>query len=469
MSRERTDGRNWLLIACMRALCYAGLFGLFFGLMAINNWTLYHLSRTSAVVLLTYACMTAAMRSAYGGYEIGRKKTKPIVCGMALGAVCTDLITYLALEIMNTNANKNASLQLFGEDFPYLLACIALQIVFLAVMVDRGNALYFRLHPPKRCLVILGSREERAAVEQKIGRYKKQWRVTDVALFDAPNLTARIERAEVVFLADVPEENRLALMRACYSLHRDVLCKAQLQDVMTVNARQVIVDDSPYLEMDYHKVSYGQRLVKRCMDVGVSALAMLVLSPLWALIALRIKMEDGGPVIYRQERATLDGRVFVIWKFRTMRADKKDHPGGEISARVNDERITRVGRLLRRLRLDETPQLVNIIRGDMSLVGPRPEMLENVDRYKHLLPAFVYREKMKAGLTGLAQIEGRYNTTPEDKLMLDLMYIESFSLWGDVKLLLRTLTVLFKKDSTQGYDAPTRAKKSGEGTSRAEG
>ena len=155
-------------------------------------------------------------------------------------------------------------------------------------------------------------------------------------------------------------------------------------------------------------------------------------------------------MIFRQKRMTVGGRVFTISKFRTMQpsAAKEEHP---VPVGESDERITRVGRVLRRFRLDELPQFWNILRGDMTLVGPRPEMLENIERYKRELPAFAYREKMKAGLTGYAQIEGRYNTTPEDKLMLDLMYIENFSMWEDVKLIFRTLTVFFKPDSTKGF------------------
>ena len=126
----------------------------------------------------------------------------------------------------------------------------------------------------------------------------------------------------------------------------------------------------------------------------------------------------------------------------------------QVSTAINDPRITKVGRVLRRFRMDEIPQFFNVLMGEMSLVGPRPEMISNINRYKSQLPDFVYREKMKAGITGYAQIEGRYNTTPEDKLMLDLMYIESFSVWLDVKLLMRTVTVLFRHDSTQGFAAP---------------
>ena len=182
---------------------------------------------------------------------------------------------------------------------------------------------------------------------------------------------------------------------------------------------------------------------------GVIPLILLLLSPLMAIIALLIHYEDGGKVIFRQSRMTIGGRNFTIYKFRTMKEHFEGLP--QSSATEDDPRITRVGRVLRRTRLDELPQFWNILRGDMTLVGPRPEMLDNVEKYKSQMPTFVYREKVKAGLTGYAQIEGKYNTVPEDKLMLDLMYIEHFSLFNDMRLLFRTLTVLFRKDSTEGF------------------
>lgn len=284
---------------------------------------------------------------------------------------------------------------------------------------------------------------------EKIGRYALQWKVEAAMLCTDPDVEARMADYDVIFLATMPEEAKMRLLRRCYDLRRDVISQAQLQDIMLSNARQIVVDDAPFLEMEYGKITLGQRIAKRLMDVGVSLLVLVVFAPFLALIALCIHLEDGGPAIFRQKRMTVNGRTFSICKFRTMTV----HDGSvkQVSATRNDQRITRVGAVLRRFRLDELPQFWNILKGDMTLVGPRPEMLENVEKYKRQLPAFAYREKMKAGLTGYAQIEGRYNTTPEDKLMLDLMYIESFSLWVDVKLLFRTLTVFFKSDSTEGF------------------
>ena len=265
-----------------------------------------------------------------------------------------------------------------------------------------------------------------------------------------PDLEARIQKADVVFLARVPEGVKFALLKMCYDDRKDVMSKAQLQDIMLCNARPASVDDAAFLEMEYNKSTLFQRAAKRAGDILISALCLLITSPLMLIISILINAEYGGPVIFRQSRLTVNGRAFSIRKFRTM-VPNASGPEFQLPSLEHDPRVTRIGAFLRRWRLDELPQFINILLGDMSLVGPRPEMMSNVIRYKMELPSFVYREKMKAGLTGYAQIEGRYNTSAEDKLMLDMMYIESFSIWLDIKLLLRTFTVLFKADSTEGF------------------
>lgn len=225
---------------------------------------------------------------------------------------------------------------------------------------------------------------------------------------------------------------------------------------MVSNGKQLIVDDAPFLEITAAHMTLNQRIIKRLMDLCISGLALVVLSPLMLLIALCIRLEDGGPAIFRQRRVTIRGRVFTIYKFRTMRQDACAQ-ATQHSAAKGDPRITRVGRWLRRFRLDELPQLANIFRGDMTLVGPRPGNAGKCGKIQVTAPGLCLPGKVKAGLTGYAQIEGKYNTTPEDKLMLDLMYIESFSIWLDIKLLFRTLTVFFRADSTEGFDEETPA------------
>lgn len=448
--------RSALLLSFFRLITYGCLFCLFFGLMSIHNWYLLNPSRTLATTLLTFVSMAVVMNAVYGGYAVGKKKSKPVISSMSLAIIATDVITYLQLQIMNVNEDNNDHLVLFGEDFPLLLLCMLLQVLVITFWVRLGNNMYFRINPPQRCLLVLGRREEEPLLLRKLGVYRLQWQVTDTALVGEAGLEERIAQVDTVILGDVPEEKRSGLLRSCYAQRKNVLCRAALEDIMVSNGKQLIVDDAPFLEITAAHMTLNQRIIKRLMDLCISGLALAVLSPLMLLIALCIRLEDGGPAIFRQRRVTIRGQVFTIYKFRTMRQDACAQ-ATQHSAAKGDPRITRVGRWLRRFRLDELPQLANIFRGDMTLVGPRPEMLENVEKYKLQLPDFVYREKMKAGLTGYAQIEGKYNTTPEDKLMLDLMYIESFSIWLDIKLLFRTLTVFFRADSTEGFDEETPA------------
>lgn len=449
--------KNTVIVAAMRLLTHVSLALVFFGLMAINNFALLHPSRTLATTVLTYVAMSGVMHSVYGGYAVGKKKSRPVISSMSLAVIGTDLVTYLQLQIMNVNPNNNVRLEIFGRDFLPLLLAMVLQVVLVILLVRGGNMLFFKLHPPKECLLIMGQIGEEGPLRAKLGRYKLQWRISQTAYWYEKDVKEKIDRAQVVFLGGVPEREKITLMQECYDRQKDVFCRAQLQDIMLSNAKQLVIDDAPFLEMEYRKITIGQRILKRGMDVGISAIALLILSPLLAVIAMAIRMEDGKSVFFRQERLTVNGRVFTILKFRTMK--HQDTPCPQASATQADERITRVGSILRKYRMDELPQLINIFRGDMTLVGPRPEMLDNVARYKSALPAFIYREKMKAGLTGYAQIEGRYNTTPEDKLMLDLMYIESFSIWLDIKLLFRTLTVFFKPDSTEAFRRETMQSK----------
>lgn len=440
-----------LIIGGIRAFVYIGMFLLFFGLMSINNWQLTNLSRTLAITLVTYVAMSAVMHSVYGGFDVGRKKSKPVISSMILSVLCVDLITYLELQIMNVNVANHATLELFGADFPYLLLCMVLQCALIILCVRIGNHVYFYFTPPRKCLLIYNDQNDQQALLWKIGRYRLQWQVNHMIAYDDPDVDIYLRKAEVVFLGTLPAHAQMRLLHQCYDLRLDVICKAQLEDIMLSSSRQIIVDDAPFLAMEFNKITLSQRVIKRLMDIAVSAAVLLLFSPFYLLIAVCIKAEDKGPVIFKQERMSLNGKTFSIYKFRTMSVQASSQTT-HTSASADDDRITRTGRWLRRFRLDEIPQFLNILKGDMTLVGPRPEMLDNIARYKRDLPAFAYREKVKAGLTGYAQIEGRYNTTPEDKVMLDLMYIESFSIRQDIKLLFRTLTIFFKSsDSTQGF------------------
>ena len=442
--------RSDLAIGAATVVLYGLLASVFFACLSIPNIYLRHLNRTLATTLLTFGVLIVAMHSVYGGFDVGRKMSKPVISALVTGTVITDLVAYLQMEIMNVNDNYNDHLILFGMDFLYLLLAMVLQVGIIILFVRVGNDLYFRFNPPRRALLIIGEPEQEESLRAKVSRYSLQWTVEDCVMYNAPDLRERIRKAEVVFLGEIPQTDKAILLKTCYDLRKDIMCKAQLQETILCNSRPAIVDDAAFLEMEFFKMSFYQRAVKRMGDIVVSLICLIVLSPLMAVIALAIRAEDGGPVFFRQKRLTIRGWEFVIWKFRTMKVEDSLH-NNQVSTAIDDPRITKVGKVLRRFRMDEIPQFLNVLRGEMSLVGPRPEMLANISRYKENYPDFAYREKMKAGITGYAQIEGRYNTTPEDKLMLDMMYIESFSIWLDIKLLMRTATVLFKGDSTQGF------------------
>jgi lipopolysaccharide/colanic/teichoic acid biosynthesis glycosyltransferase len=185
------------------------------------------------------------------------------------------------------------------------------------------------------------------------------------------------------------------------------------------------------------------------MDIVLSSIGLIFLSPLFLLITIGIKMEDKGPVIYKQKRLTIGGREFYVYKFRSMRVDAEQDGVARLAC-VNDNRVTVVGNFIRKVRLDELPQLFNILKGDMSIVGPRPERPEIAQQYEKEMPEFQYRLRVKAGLTGYAQIYGKYNTTPYDKLKLDLHYIQNYSLLLDIMLIFLTTKILFMKESTEG-------------------
>jgi lipopolysaccharide/colanic/teichoic acid biosynthesis glycosyltransferase len=226
----------------------------------------------------------------------------------------------------------------------------------------------------------------------------------------------------------------------------------KITDVIMTGAEELHVFDSPLLLTREYALTMEQAFLKRLIDVVCALLLIILTSPIMLLTAILVKLGDGGPVLYKQVRCTIGQREFLILKFRSMRPDaEKD--GQARLAQKKDDRITPVGKVIRACRIDELPQLFNILKGDMSFIGPRPERPEIIAQYLEVMPEFVYRMKVKAGLAGFAQVYGKYNTTPYDKLKLDLTYIENYSVLLDVKLMLLTLKVLFWPDSTEGVDA----------------
>lgn len=433
------------LFLLWKTLLYICLLGIFIGIFSVPNPQLMRLSRTSGVTLLTFTAVGLGMTAAYGKFDIGQRKSKPIIYSLGLAIIITDIVTYVQLSIMNTNSANNATLKF--ENFGMLIIVGILQIILIVVMTYIGNYLYFRINHPEISCIITSSQDSLNQVYRAVNRYKKQYEIRYIVDYRDPGLLETILKCHTVFMYDIPVKDRTEILEYCYRHSRNIYFNPEVPDIVEFNAQHIVLDDVSLIGAVAKELSLEQRVIKRTMDIIVSLIGLIITSPIWIVSAVCIKANDGGSVFFKQKRATQNGKIFEVYKFRTMRENVTNY-----SSVADDDRITKVGKVLRKFRLDELPQILNILKGEMSLVGPRPEMLENVYSYTADFPEFEYRLRAKAGLTGYAQIAGKYNTSPRDKLILDLMYIENYSVWKDIKLIFQTLIVFFKSDSTEAFD-----------------
>lgn len=428
-------------------LAFTSCFAIFFVGFGLEFPFLLRPSRTSLITAITFLVVYTLMTLVYGGMDIGKKKGRPIALTFVAKLLPTDLLAHLFLCIMNVTVVNGGR---FVYESPWVLVCVyVVQVLVTTALAYFGNDLYFHFTPPSRCLVIAGVGQDASGLVQRIGKLKKQYRVVKILHTDAPDLLGEIDQVDGVFFYNVSPKRRAMLIEYCFQVQKNIYHSVEIQDVVGVGSCCVNFGDMPIMAYQVKSLSMEQRIFKRLLDLSVSALVLLVASPFMLITALAIKLEDGGHVFYKQPRVTSNNKVFSVLKFRSMREGV-----GNIhrSASKDDDRITRVGRVIRKFRIDELPQLINILRGEMSLVGPRPEMVENVQKYTSQLPEFAYRHRVKAGLTGLAQIYGKYNTSPKDKLAMDLMYIERYSFWLDLKLILQTAMVLLSaEESTEEF------------------
>ena len=445
------------LLLLTHAAAFLGALLPYLLIMGQLYWPLLRLSRTLAVTLLAFLMAYIFMSRIYGGFDIGKRKSKPIIYSQIAALLLTDLIAQVFLSVMLSNETSDNRFQL--ANFWLMLLAYAVQILLLIALTYGFNALYFKINAPANCLLISREGTDYKSFVKEIGRFRKQFRLTQVVDYRHPELKRLIEQNDTVFFYGLTSEERAAGVLYAYRKKKDIYYSLNLTDIVALRGETVYYSDKSLIASPERYMSFEQRCIKRAGDLFFSLLALIVLSPLLLLTSLAIKLEDGGPVFYRQKRVTYGGRIFEVLKFRSMRAEDGEK---HVSVSKDDDRITKVGRFIRKFRIDEIPQLINILKSDMSLVGPRPEMVENVEKYTAEYPEFVYRERAKAGLTGMAQIYGKYNTTPRDKLMLDLSYIEQFSILLDLKLMFRTVLVLFTPDdSTEAFDESQEGKKNG--------
>lgn len=394
-----------------------------------GNWLVYGV----------YAFLYLLFSRLYGGYRVGYFKRWDLAVSGMLTLLFTNAITYLQVCLVG---------RAIMPFVPFVWLTLVQSIV-LVVWAYGSAKIYVKAVPPRKLLIVDGGTPQTEGLKAKLATRQDRYLMKGTTTI-ADGLEAVKERLlggeEVAMLCGLPARERNDLLKFCFECAIPAYVTPKISDVLIRGAESVAIFDTPLLLCRNHGLSTGQRFAKRALDLCFSVLVLVALSPLMLIIALAIKVDDGGPVFFRQERVTENGRRFMITKFRSLVVG-----AGEAPVTEHDPRITKVGRAIRACRMDELPQLLNVIQGDMSLVGPRPETVGHVESYTRELPEFAWRAKAKAGLTGYAQIAGKYNTSARDKLLMDLMYIVNWSLLGDVKLILMTLKVLFFKESTEGF------------------
>lgn len=395
------------------------------------------------LIILIYAVLLLFFTSTYGGMKIGYLKPMDVIISQIVSSFIVNIITYVQLSLMN-------NWLLASVNFIWMfLAQVAIIIVW-TLLCDK---IYHYIYPPRKVLLIHGDRPYDGIVD-KLNSRGDRFVITDCIdiKIGIDNICKEIEsRYHTVLLWDIDTGSRNKILKFCYSKSIRVYMMPKIPDVLIRGTETVHLFDTPLLLTRESALSVEQRMMKRIMDIVLSAILIVLTSPFMLITALVIKCYDKGPVLYKQVRCTAGAKEFKILKFRSMRVDAEKDGVARLASK-NDDRITPIGKFIRMVRIDELPQLFNIFVGEMSFIGPRPERPEIIAQYVEEMPEFVFRMKMKAGLAGYAQVYGKYNTTPYDKLKLDLTYIENYSIWLDLKLMLLTLKILVKPESTEGVD-----------------
>lgn len=401
------------------------------------------------LLMAVYAVLLWLFIKNSDGFRFGNLKISELGIAQWIGLAIVNVITYFQLCLIGNR---------IINPLP-MLVLMLIDMVVAVVFVFIYNNIYIRVYPPHNMLMVFGN-ENAVEMKIKMDKLKQKYQVKKLISADKglDAICKIIPEYESVIINDVDAELRNDILKFCYTNGIRTYIVPKITDIILRGATPVSAFDTPMLLVNGTGLNIGQRFLKRAMDIAISSVGLIVASPIMLAVAIAIKLEDKGPVFYKQKRVTLNGKEFDILKFRSMIVDA-EKGGKSIPATDKDPRITKVGNIIRAIRIDELPQIINILKGDMSVVGPRPERVEHVEKYSEEIKEFPYRLKVKGGLTGYAQIYGKYNTNAYDKLRLDLMYIENYSIFLDIKLIILTVRILLSKESTEGFDVARANKK----------
>ena len=417
------------------------LFGFFWYKFFAGTMYVYKFYRRgNYAVIALYAMFLIFFYRMYGAMKIGQLRRIEVILSQYLSIFVANIFTYMIISLL--------AFRLI-DVLPMVVMTLG-DFLITTVWSFCAGHLYGRIFKSWKILLIYGERPATDLV------YKVEERRDKYAISDAINVSEGLEAIaekaknfEAVIIGDINARDRNDVLKYCYGNGIRAYVIPKISDIIMMGSDRIHIFDTPFLLEKGYSLSFDQRFWKRALDLVLAVPVFILTSPVMLLTTLMIKLDDGGSVLYKQIRCTQDGREFEMIKFRSM-VENAESDGIAKLAQKDDCRITRIGKFIRATRIDELPQLYNIIVGDMSFVGPRPERPEIIRQYMEDMPEFKFRMRVKAGLTGFAQIYGKYNTIPYDKLKLDLFYIENYSVWIDIKLILMTVKILLKRESTEG-------------------
>ena len=423
-------------------------------------WYLYYAKHIASpfyakgdyLVMALFFVLFVIFGRVYDAFLMSMQRISEIVYAQFLAVAVSDFIMYIVIWLLSKH---------LPNILPGVAALIG-QVILAAVWAYNAHHAYFKIFPPQATAVIYDTRH---GIEKLIGKYglDTKYKVVLTATADEciANL-AMLDGVSTVFMSGIHSHDRNVILKYCVENNIGIFVIPRIGDTIMSGAYPMHMFHLPMLKVGRYHPQPEYLFIKRLLDIVISAVALVVLSPIFLVTAIAIKVTDHGPVFYKQIRLTKDGKEFGILKFRSMRVDAEKDGVARLSSGEHDDRITPVGRVIRACRIDELPQLLNILRGELSIVGPRPERPEIAAQYCEEMPEFSLRLQAKAGLTGYAQIYGKYNTTPYDKLVMDLMYIAHPSIVEDIKIMFATVKILFMPESTEGISEGQTTAMSGE-------
>lgn len=399
-------------------------------------------NRGNLLLIFLYGFLLYVFIRLFGGNRLGFNRVSDVIYTNMLALLLSNLIIFVQISLIARG---------FMSFRPILMLTFA-QFLFAVVWSITSKAIYTRFFPPKKMLMVVGNMNS-IGLKSKMDINTESFDVVQIIHVEEglEQVLKVVEKYREVIISDVSSKERNEILKHCYRYSIRVFMTPKISDIIIRGSENIHLFDTPLLLANNKGLKFEQRFMKRLFDIFGSLIAIVLLAIPFLIIALMIKLNDGGPVFYTQERLTINRKVFQIIKFRSMKVDSEVDNIARL-AKKDDDRITPIGKILRTTHVDELPQVFNIFLGHMSIVGPRPERPDIAKEYEQSIPEFSYRLKVKAGLTGYAQVYGQYNTTPYDKLKLDLFYIENYSFLKDINIILLTIKIMFQPEKSEGVD-----------------